>query len=409
LGDDEIVDEFWLHYERNAIHVQNHGNHNFSCWKNGAEICRFKLPVHAWNQISGIIQLVLTLNRITSKYQMCIRSVVEPNIRTVTTDVLWKQDKRCLIVTQTRRSSDNSLLRDPTNAAETGLDINVEFNPNLDIGRENGLISPCSAAILVICGGGGYCHNNLQFVNRGGMGENSYIAKYVTKGVGQLINSMSLLNEAMAANRTSVHPDNEENPLRPALFVTQRAINSSSKMSEFSLTLMLASLIGLPQFISSSEFARVAVTSAKKHLLLTTPVVQEEADVVNGQNELDEDGPDALDLEIQMADAAYDISAAGTILIGAIPPRISNDPTAMPRPTEVVAIFQHTDYLFRGDEFEELNLLEFASIVRKVLLEESNERSETSVRGRRANMKVKFVPVSGNTHPQAASHQLSLV
>ena len=48
-------------------------NHNFSCWKNGAEICRFKLPVHAierfneaWDFVVNKLMLFVESEQISS-------------------------------------------------------------------------------------------------------------------------------------------------------------------------------------------------------------------------------------------------------------------------------------------------------------------------------------------------------
>ena len=51
-----------------------------------------------------------------------------------------------------------------------------------DEGRNNGLVSPCNAIILVIA----LCHNNIQILSRLSMGLEFYIADYISKGVGKL-------------------------------------------------------------------------------------------------------------------------------------------------------------------------------------------------------------------------------
>ena len=47
-----------------------------------------------------------------------------------------------------------------------------------------------SHVILVCCGGGGGVHNNL-------LGENSYIAKYIGKGIGKLCKILPLMYEVL--------------------------------------------------------------------------------------------------------------------------------------------------------------------------------------------------------------------
>ena len=269
--DDQIVDEFWMEFEGIAIHIQNHGNHNFSCWKNGSLLCRFKLPAHSWDQISGMIQIKLKRNKTdkTMKDTFCILPMIEPlstTHRDSTQDAYnrWKYDKRCLILNTTKRSSDGATLRDPTNPGDTGLDIDSIEQPNNDAGRFNGLFSPCSATILVGCGG---CHNNLQFVSKGGMGDASYIAKYISKGVGQLVRCLSIIKEAIDSKRTSTHVDADTNPYRKAIFILQQTLNNGAKRNEYSMTLMLGSCLEMAQFQSSHGFEHIHAAAARRHLI----------------------------------------------------------------------------------------------------------------------------------------------
>ena len=104
---------------------------------------------------------------------------------------LFDADKRCLLYSSSRRTSDDTTLRDPTVTTSEGAEIPIIWAKHTDEGRDNGLISPCNAIILICCGGGGGCHNNIQHVHKGGMGNESYIAKYVGKGVGQLVQCLS--------------------------------------------------------------------------------------------------------------------------------------------------------------------------------------------------------------------------
>jgi hypothetical protein len=136
-----VIDAFWIEFEGTSFHVQNHGNHNFSCWKNHAEICRFKLPAHAWNQISGIIQLELIkgLNE-SDAVTFGIRSSVQG--ASAESHLSWGTDRRCLMVAMTKRSSDEQILRDPTNPTQTGINVDVQWQENTDEGRNNGLMGP---------------------------------------------------------------------------------------------------------------------------------------------------------------------------------------------------------------------------------------------------------------------------
>jgi hypothetical protein len=266
-GDEShVVDKFWIEYENEAYHVENHGNHNFSCWKNQSVICRFKLPANAWNQISGIIQLELVkgMNKsdpVTYNIYSAVKGV-QPQ-----SHISWQRDNRCLVVALTSRTGDDVTLRDPTNPAETGLNVDVEWHPHAESedpeGRNNGLMSPCSALILVIA----KMHNNLQHISKGGMGDVSYIAKYVTKGIGNLQRSLPLLHSCLMANRESVHEDALTNEYRPALMALQQCINAGSKMTEYSRTMMLGFLMGMSQFPCSHQFENINVYALRKSIL----------------------------------------------------------------------------------------------------------------------------------------------
>ena len=59
----EKLDPFWTIFEIHGYIIQYHGNHIFSCWKDGAKECRFKFPEHAWNQITGFIEIMLKVKK----------------------------------------------------------------------------------------------------------------------------------------------------------------------------------------------------------------------------------------------------------------------------------------------------------------------------------------------------------
>ena len=78
--------------------MQHHGNHNFSCWKKGAEICRFKLPACAWNQISGLIQLELVRSTAAgTPDSFVVKRIVDPVDPAIASDI-YATDRRCLIL-----------------------------------------------------------------------------------------------------------------------------------------------------------------------------------------------------------------------------------------------------------------------------------------------------------------------
>ena len=364
-NDPTVTDSFWIEFEAVAILVQNHGNHNFSCWKNGSELCRFKLPAHAWNQLSGVIQVELlrSLDKsVPSEFR--IKSTVSEKFHNPISR--WSQDQRCLIVTTTKCTSNSSTIRDPTNLEayhdslrsqtratsknsvepiENG--IFVQWNPNLDQQSKNGYFSPCNAIILVVCGGGFGLHNNIQHVGKGGLGENSYIAKYMTKGIGTLTKSLPLLYEALQNLRQSVHPDALQQVHRPAMTALQQSLNNGTKRKEFSLTLMLASLFGMQQFNSSHKFITVNVNFARKEFLARsskTSVTPNDHDI---------------EMEIQHAEAAAETENVSEIVIV--------------ESNRIIPIHASTDYLFRGEDLQHLNFIEYMVLIGKEPIKKQRE------------------------------------
>ena len=183
----------------------------------------------------------------------------------------WQTYDRILICNQKKRTSDDVNLRYPTNPFMTGMNTELFDIPNtdgLDGVGENGYVSPFSEIILVCCGGGGGCHNNLQWVAKGGMGDNSYIAKYVSKGMGSLVQTLPLLFDALNANKTSVAPDLPTNPYRPAVAILQRCLILKAKQTEFLLPLMCGVSLNMAQFACSHDFRFINVHCPRKYLLL---------------------------------------------------------------------------------------------------------------------------------------------
>jgi len=277
----QLPDKFWKIFDAMGWNIEYHNNHNFSCWKNGSEKCRFKLPAHHWNQVSGLIELELVKK--DDKFTFEIKNMISAK------DInapYWKSDERCLVFNATKRSNDFALLRDPTKYCLVLNDDELEngYLANTDVGRSNGLVSPCSALILVCCGGGGGCHNNLQHIAKSGFGVESYILKYVSKGSGRLDKSLVLLHEAMELNRTSIASDNETNPYRRAMFTLQVSINRRLKRSEFSITMILASLLGMAQYHGSHEVKYINVSEARKVVIenvIRFPIVGDPSEALN--------------------------------------------------------------------------------------------------------------------------------
>lgn len=189
------INNFWITVNKKTHPTINHQDHNFSCFKNKELICRFKMPALTWNQISGIIQLILDEN---DKGNFHILRDIEPMKVSHDNNILqFQKDSRFLIFNTTKRVRDDKQLRDPTIPDTMKIDMK-EIGPYIndnDNSRENALISPCNVVILVSCGGGGILHNNLQHIHKGGMGDISYIAKYFTKGGGELKEVLVLVHE----------------------------------------------------------------------------------------------------------------------------------------------------------------------------------------------------------------------
>ena len=130
---------FWSIIDEQAYWTIHHQDHNFSCFKNDQIIYRFKLPARTWNQISGVIQLVLDDH---DKTIFHILRDIEPMRIPDPNDILeFTNDSRYLLFVNTKRGSDDKILRDPT--ISSTMEINIEYIQETDTTRENGLVSPC--------------------------------------------------------------------------------------------------------------------------------------------------------------------------------------------------------------------------------------------------------------------------
>ncbi len=118
----------------------------------------------------------------------------------------------------------------------------------------NGYFGPCSPAILAAVP----AHNNMQPSQRLASGQNAYIADYLTKQMGEIERTMTLIKDAIETSiqKPSQHPDLLTNPLRPAMRLLARCINNETKLSEIPANMIAASLIGKAQFESSRLFSR---------------------------------------------------------------------------------------------------------------------------------------------------------
>ena len=250
------LDSFWTFVTSEVYCSENHGNHNFSCFKNGSKSCRFCLPRQQMNSTSRLFQLELVKKVGLTPHSICLFHQVQAGTPPVT---LWQPDNRCIISQTTLRSADDVELRD---RCKPIYNVNYVFVPNWDSGYQNGNLSPSNFVFGVYGNGGSPLHNNIQIVQKGGMGENSYIVKYVTKGNGSLNHVLPMLYEAinMAKRYPSVHPDVETNPLRPYIRTLQRTLNNELKVSEYGIKMIVLNLMGLKQFASTHRFCYLDVT-----------------------------------------------------------------------------------------------------------------------------------------------------
>ena len=379
------ADAFWTAFEKLAIFIQYHGNHNFSCWKNGSEVCRFKYPAHAWDAKSGLLQIELLAGTDKIPDQIRIRMRIKPM------DILLKPgqpDQRCLLFNATKRSSDHVTIRNPMNVPDRERN---DYEANIDTGRFNGLLSPCSALIFVVCGGGGGCHNNVQHVTKGGMGDDSYIAKYMTKGIGTLVKCLPLLQEAINANRTSTLPDVETNEYRAPMFALQQSINNGVKRQEYSITLMLASLLHLHQFTSTHDYEYINVYTARSFLTRNTDQVGgDDADLENEIIERDVEG--AIELEdttveqqhindeIFTLDYAVNgmIADADTVDVDLLRAHhetegVQGVEIMITKNNEIIQVDHHMNYMYRGKDLEALNFLEYRLLIKKEVAQKDGQ------------------------------------
>ena len=380
-----VMDAFWKDFEHKSFLLENHGNHNFSCWKEGKFICRFSMPAIPWNQISGIIEVRFIRGNLVEGVKDSFE--IASRVGDVTIDrEFMSPDCRNLIYQPTRRTNDSTILRDPSSPHIA--DYSIEWAPHIDEGRNNGLMSPVSATILVGCGGGGGCHNNLQFVQHGGMGENSYVCKYIGKGVGKMTATLPALYEAKTSNKTSVHPDLTTNPMRGTAYILQKSINNYSKKREYPNQLMLAHLLGLHQFSSSHTYQFIPANIARKvafanrknatagvHMRGVQHDVNEGSEEEEIDADVDSDSDSDADVHaetndiiknVQHALDLEDIAANGQLVVTRNSGSDNKgDGKHSLRPYNVSVVSLLTDYQARGELLKDLNFLEFCLLISK--------------------------------------------
>ena len=249
------LEDFWVIYENYGYVVQFHGNHNFSCWKDNNKMCRFKLPAHAWNQLTGFIEIVLDSHatKLEPPKIHILERVSDPPLPDE--DKFFEdfeKDLRIILFNSIKRSNDSSLIRDPSLLF---LSETIEALPNDDKGRNNGLMSPCNAVILVIA----LCHNNLQLLTRLAGGLDQYLAKYISKGIGKLTNILSLFYAAILMHGKSVADDVDTNSNRDALYILNKTLNNLTRKVNYPNTLMLAYLLGMEEYMSSHSYIYIKI------------------------------------------------------------------------------------------------------------------------------------------------------
>ena len=127
----------------------------------------------------------------------------------------------------------------------------------------------------------------------------------------------------------------------------QQSLNNGTKRKEFSLTLMLASLFGMQQFNSSHKFITVNVNFARKEFLARsskTSVTPNDHDI---------------EMEIQHAEAAAETENVSEIVIV--------------ESNRIIPIHASTDYLFRGEDLQHLNFIEYMVLIGKEPIKKQRE------------------------------------
>ena len=376
----DAIDPFWFCYEKRGYIVQYHGNHNFSCWQKDGSLCRFKLPEWAWNQITGFIEIFLdksSTNIASSKIGILEKVSDPPEPTDDSFFDAFEKDLRIIIFKSIKRTNDQANIRDPTSNYHELLKENMKDEVKRilmsnDEGRNNGLVSPCNAIILVIA----LCHNNIQILSRLSMGLEFYIADYISKGVGKLHFVLPLFHAAIAKGTKSVAEDVATNPHRHSLYLLSKTLNNVSRKAEYSLPLMLAHLLGLLQYYSSDKYGYIIIYAAREELMLAynkihnkdsqldiSPLLDEAKDEDEDENEPSNNEPPSQShfetihdrehpLETNLMDDPQYKKNIGEVVIDEINKKIY-----------IVNVI--TDYRYRPKEIAFMNLMEFQCNVKK--------------------------------------------
>jgi hypothetical protein len=362
----DSVDMFWNFIDKHGFLIQNHGNHNFSCWKHKSQICRFKLPSISWNQLSGFIQLQLTKPADNIPSEVTYRKHIAPiqNNRNSNNSV-YIVDKRNIILIQQKMTSDNQTIRTFAGSSSE-YDQNISFNDGLS---NNGKISPFNHLISYVT----LAHNNLQWISRTGMGSDFYIAKYITKGLGRAVETVSLMYESMHAinqGASSVATDNATNPTRNALYALTKAINNGTKKQEFSIFLMLHSLLKFGQYQNTHENVYVNVYPLIMETKNRWGNTEAVSDIISIGNEaIAAIGNEQIAGEsIEPSDAvedninSFDIDEMthGDITSAQIVTNIIDN--------NIIMCPKHFDYLYRGEKLKELCFYEYNILISKEII-----------------------------------------
>ena len=368
-----------------ACRREDHKPHNHSCYPDrnpkpgqlpGDIKCRFGLPSKSFDQKSGLVQAEVMLapdrfdrqgNPFPTELEVKLLKIPTPFPDQNHLSWPFTIDKRILLLMFNRPTTSSEESRHLPSQHDSMGDIPYLTDDDPD--SRNNWISDFSMAVMKGCSG---THNNVQFVARVSMGLSCYISKiYMVKGSGQsLLHTLSLLAEAYTRSRThpSVHPDLNENPLRPALRTLQRLINNKTKANEYSLRLIISSLLGMPQFESSHRFKSIWVHSARQQVLnrlRDTTVYRDALEGTTDVVEIDEEAPGEL--------ARRGVGADATL----------------------VRVDQATDYSYRHHDLANYSLQEFVCCLLKV----TKDRSAAA-----GNATFDFV----EGHPQYRTHTMRL-
>lgn len=193
-----------------------------------------------------------------------------------------------------------------------------------------------------------------------------------------------------------------------------RLINNQGKADEFSMAIMMYSLLNGKQYESSHSFTYVFVVAARKYVLAiiegitnntnnnssTTPINQtnnisrnetDSSRSIEDNNNTNNDNLDNRDIDNRDLDGNVDLLWAE-----------EGVGVAARQGNHVIIVTQDINYRYRGECSKDYNLLEYVALIKKVPIK--NSVSTTANAGRPNNGNFRY----SNSHPQYLTHEQQL-